>query len=104
MECATMIEIKYMVVADAAIEAGGKHYIHGGGWDTIVSPQFPTLQPAMAIAVLLRVPWNDANTTVRIEADLLDADERSILPNPPGPLGGPITVGRPAGVTPGNDL
>jgi hypothetical protein len=39
-----------------------------------------------------------------VEVDVLDADGRSILPNPPGPLGGPITVGRPPNATPGNDL
>jgi hypothetical protein len=99
-----MITIDYMVVADAATAAEGKHYIHGAGWDTIFAQQFPAVHSSIAVAFLLRVPWNDTNSPCRVEVDLLDADDRSILPNPPGPLGGPITVGRPPNVTPGNDL
>jgi len=99
-----MITIDYMVVADAAISAEGKHYIHGAGWDTIFAAHFPTTHPSIAVAFLLRVPWNDANYPCRVEVDILDADGHSILPNPPGPLGGPITVGRPPNATMGNDL
>lgn len=94
----------YMVLADAATIADGKHYIHGAGWDTLGSMSFPFDQPAIAVAVLFRVPWNDANHPHMVELDIVNADGVSILPNPPGPLRGPITVGRPPQITPGNDL
>jgi len=99
-----MITIDYMVPADAAISSEGKHYIHGAGWDTIGAVAFPIVHHNLAVAFLLRVPWNDANVPQKVELDVVDADGASILPNPPGPMGGPITVGRPPNVTPGNDL
>lgn len=98
------MDVDYMILADAAIEAQGKHYIHGAGWDTINAVQFPALHPTLTIVVLLRVPWNEANVRQRLEVDIRDADGVSILPNPPGPAGGGITVGRPPTVAPGNDI
>lgn len=99
-----MLQVDYMILADAATTAEGKQYIHGAGWDTIGAAHFPVIQPALTVAVLLRIPWNDANTPYRLEVDVLDADGASILPNPPGPMGGTITVGRPPNVPQGNDL
>jgi len=99
-----MVTIDYMVVADAATAADGKHYIHGAGWDTIFAQYFPTTHPTLAIAFLLRVPWNETNIPCRVEVDIADADAVSILPNPPGPIGGPITIGRPSNAIPGSDL
>jgi len=99
-----MMTIDYMVLADAAAAPEGKHYIHGGGWDQIWATRFPTTHPLIAVAFLLRVPWNDANIPQRVELDVVNADGASILPSPPGAMGGPITVGRPAGAVPGNDL
>ena len=94
----------YMALADAVTVADGKHYIHGAGWDTLGSVSFPFDQPTIAIAVLFRVPWNDANHPHMIEIDVINADGMSILPTPAGPLRGPITVGRPPQVGVGDDL
>jgi hypothetical protein len=91
-------------LVDAATAAEGRHYIHGAGWDTIGATNFPVVHSALTVAFLLRIPWNDANASHRVELDVLYADGASILPNPPGPMGRPITVGRPANVVPGNDL
>lgn len=99
-----MVDVDYMVVADAATVAEGKLYIHGAGWDMIGAATFPVVHPQLAVAFLLRVPWNEANLPHRIELDVVNADGQSILPNPPGPMGGTVTVGRPANITPGNDL
>jgi hypothetical protein len=93
-----------MIPSDAAAAAENKHYIHGAGWDTIGAGAFPVIHPRLDIAVLFRVPWNDANLPFSVEVDLRNADGASILPNPPGPMGGSITVGRPPHATPGNDL
>jgi hypothetical protein len=91
-----MITVDYMVPTDAAIEANGKHYLHGAGWNIIAAQSFPVGQPLIALAILLRVPWNDATTPHTIGIDIHDADGQSILPNPPGPIGGTFTVGHPA--------
>lgn len=98
-----MLGVDYLILADAAVTADGKHYIHGAGWDTIYTASLPTTHPLLAIAVLLRVPWNETNEPHLLELNLQDADGTSILPDPPGPLRGPITVGRPPHAAQGED-
>ena len=58
----------------------------------------------MAVAVRLAIPWADTNQPHMLELDLLDQDGASILPQPPGPLRGPVNVGRPPRAHPGSDL
>jgi len=98
-----MIQLDYLILADAVAAVGGKHFIHGGGWDTLSTSGFPTVHPAMAVAVRLRVPWGDTNRPTAIELNLLDADGGSLLADPPGPLRGNISIGRPPNLTTGDD-
>lgn len=98
-----MIAIDYLVLADAVAAVGGKHYIHGGGWDTLTAGAFPTIHAAMAVAVRLRIPWSATNQPCAIELDVLDADGQTILPSPPGPPRGTINVGRPPDLPSGED-
>jgi hypothetical protein len=91
-----MISVDYLVLADAASVADGKLYIHGAGWDVIRALSFPAAHPLIAVAIRLRVPWADTNQRHTLELDAVDADGQSILPEPPGPLVGETTVGRPA--------
>ena len=42
------MQIDYLVLADAVAAVGGKHYIHGGGWDTLFSRTFPFVHPTLA--------------------------------------------------------
>lgn len=98
-----MITVDYFVLADAVAAVGGKHYIHGGGWDTLSAGGFPTVHPTMGAALRLRVPWHDTNRPVEIELDVLDADGRSIIPMPPGPPRGTLNIGRPAELPMGDD-
>jgi hypothetical protein len=94
-----MLQVDYLVVADAALAANNRHYIHGT-IDVLWAAAFPVTHPALSIAIRLRVPWNDANTPFPIEIDLVDPDEESILPERPQ---GTITMGRPATAIPGED-
>ncbi len=94
-----MLQVDYMVVADAALAANNRHYIHGT-IDVLWATAVPVTHPALSIAIRLRVPWNDANTPFPIEIDLVDPDEESILPERPQ---GTITMGRPATAIPGED-
>ncbi len=94
-----MLQVDYLVVAEAAASANGRHYIHGS-IDVLWAASFPVTHPMLSIAVRLRVPWNDANTPYQLELDLVDADEQSILPDPPK---GAITMGRPPTAVPGDD-
>ncbi len=98
-----MVQIDYLILADAAVVAEGKHYIHGGGWDTLHAASFPAAHPVLAIALRVRVPWHDATKVHNLELDVVDAEGRSILPTPPGPPQGSINVGRSPHVLPGED-
>lgn len=97
------MEVDYLVLADAAAAADGKHYIHGAGWDTIFAGSFPVQHPTTSAAVRLRIPWTATNQPHGLELDVIDADGASILPNPPGLIKGDINVGRPAHLSPGDD-
>lgn len=98
-----MVGVDYLVLADAVAAVGGKHYIHGGGWDTLYAQSFPVVHSSMAVAIRLRVPWGDTNRPCTFELDVLDADGRSILPAPSGPIRGTVNLGRPPHLTIGDD-
>lgn len=97
------MNVDYLVLADAAAASEGKHYIHGAGWDTIFAANFPVQHPAMSAAVRIRIPWTATNHPHQLELNVLDADGRSALPDPPGALKGDINVGRPAHLSTGDD-
>jgi len=94
------MDVDYLVLADAATAADGKHYIHGGGWDTLWAASFPVTQPQMTAAVRLRVPWHDTNQPHQLGVDIVDADGNSLLPQR---MAQAITVGRPPTLDPGDD-
>lgn len=98
-----MIQVDYLVLADAVAAVGGKHYIHGGGWDTLFSAAFPVTHPVMAVAIRLRVPWANTDRPATLVLDVLDADGQTILPDPPGPIQGTVNIGRPSHLPTGDD-
>jgi Family of unknown function (DUF6941) len=97
------VEVDYLVVADAAVAAEGKHYIHGAGWDVIYVASYPAVVQQLAAAVRLRIPWSDTNQHHTIEIDIVDAEMVSVLPTPPGPVRGPFVAGRPPQLPVGED-
>lgn len=74
------MKVNYMVLADAAEALNGKHYILGGGFDTIRAPAFPVTHDRLSVALRIDVPWKATSQQHRLELDIVDADERSILP------------------------
>jgi hypothetical protein len=94
-----------MLLADHADAVGGKLYISGGGW-SITGPDPFTC----AIAIDIKVPWDQRNLTHEARLELLDADGAPmLLPTPEGEQ--PLFVeaqfhtGEPAdGVKPGSPL
>ncbi len=96
-----------MLLADYAQVADGKLTVVGGGW-SLTGPD----PPPFGIAILVHVPWDQANQRHTIRLELVDAD------------GAPVTVtgddgeeaaivflddvefevGRPAGIKPGTPL
>ena len=97
------MRIDYLVLADAVAAVGGKHYIHGGGWDTLFTRTFPFVHATLGVALRLRVPWNETGRPATFTLDVLDADGHTILPAPPGTIHGTLDMGRPPHLIAGDD-
>jgi|SRR5215211_326218 len=91
-----------MLLCDAAEAANGKLYVLGGGWSNLAAPNTPV---NMALAVMVRVPWNRANEKHSLRARLVtdDGEPVEIADNPIMVEAG-FEVGRPPGLSPGTTL
>ena len=89
-----------MLMADSAQVSDAKLYILGGGLRFIG----PKPQP-LSLALLIEVPWDQANMRHEWRVELLDEDGMPVIPGDrPVIVGGEFEAGRPAGVTPGSAL
>jgi hypothetical protein len=93
-----------MMLCDAAQAVNGKLYILGGGWNLIGPDPTPT-----AIAILLHVPWHEANRRHRLRLELMSEDAQPVrVEGPQGPqpvqIAAEFEVGRPPGHRPGTPL
>lgn len=94
-----------MMLADHAQVAEGKMFISGGGWSVTGTPTQPS-----ALAVLLQVPWADANRKIPFKLRLVNADgqpvQQQTVSGEPAPveITGEFEVGRPPGLLEGTML
>jgi hypothetical protein len=89
-----------LLLADSAQVADGRLFILGGGLTEIG----PGPQP-MAIAMLLEVPWDQANTAHDWKFEMLDEDGTPVLyDDQPILVGGQFEAGRPEGLPPGTPI
>ena len=94
-----------IMLADAAQAIDNKLYVLGGGW-SITGPD-PT---PSAIAIALKVPWDEANARHDMRIELIDADGRPIVVGSEPDGGNPVVieshfeVGRPPGLRPGTPI
>jgi hypothetical protein len=94
-----------MILADAAQAIENKLYVLGGGWSVTGPDPTPS-----AIAIALKVPWDEANERHDMRIELIDADGRPILVGSPEEEGKPVViesqfeVGRPPGLRPGTPI
>jgi hypothetical protein len=92
-----------LLLADSAEAVNGKLYVLGGGWNL----GGPAGQPiAMAVAIIISVPWHETNQRHSFRAVLLTEDGQPV-PNPEGQpieVTGGFDVGRPAGIKPGSSF
>lgn len=94
-----------MMLCDHAQVAEGKLFISGGGWSETFTPTRPS-----AVALLLHVPWGEANRRIKFALRLIDADGNPVVQ--PGTAGdvvpvvaeGELEVGRPPGLPEGTTL
>ena len=88
----TSMKVDYLILADAAIAADGKHYLHGAGWETIGARALPVFHSQMSAALRVLVPAGDPPS--RLGLDLVDPDGGSLLPAPlyadVGPVATPL--------------
>lgn len=91
-----------LLLCDAAQEAQGKLFVLGGGWSELRRPDQPV---NMALAIVVSVPWDQANTPLNIAAKLMTADGEQVeLEGEPIEAVAQAEVGRPPGTKPGTDL
>jgi len=97
-----------MLLADYAQVADGKLTVVGGGW-SLTGPD-PT---PFGIAILVHVPWDQANRRHTLRLELVDADGQPVTaPTAEEGEEAPVVflddvefeVGRPAGIKPGTPL
>ena len=93
-----------ILLADYAVVADGKLTVVGGGWS-----QTGPDPSSFAIALLIQVPWDQANTVHTFSVELLDADGAPVVAeadegDEPVVFGGEFEVGRPPGIKPGTPL
>jgi hypothetical protein len=95
-----------MLLADFAQVSDGKLTVVGGGWSLTGPDPVP-----FGIAILIRVPWDQANQRHVMRLELLDADGIEVeMETDDGsePVvffdDVPFEVGRPAGLKPGTPL
>jgi hypothetical protein len=93
-----------LLLADYAVVSDGKLTIVGGGWSQ-TGPE----PAAFGIALLIQVPWDQANTPHAFSVELLDADGTPVVvegedADQAVAFGGEFEVGRPPGIKPGTPL
>jgi hypothetical protein len=89
------VETTTLMLADDAIVAGGKLYVHGGGWDVIQLATMPATVARLALVITFRVEYDEALTDQTLVIDLVDEDDQ---PAAGVHLQGILAVGHPPGV------
>lgn len=94
-----------IMLCDHAQVADGKLFISGGGWSITGTPT-----PPSAIAILLQVPWSQANSNIRFKVRLVGSNGETVTqPNLTGQLApvevtGEFEVERPPDLPDGTQL
>jgi hypothetical protein len=95
-----------LFLADSAQVAEGKLFVMGGGWQMTQAVPAATF---IAIAGIIRIPWDDTNRQFPWMIELLDSNGASVMvPTPMGDqpyrIDGSFEGGRPAGVPRGTEF
>ena len=67
------------MLADAAAVLDGKLYVHGGGWDVIYSNQVPATHAAMALVLIFKLDWHEANENLPLAIQVQDEDRHGSI-------------------------
>jgi hypothetical protein len=94
-----------ILLADAAQAIDNKLYVLGGGWSVTGPDPSPS-----ALAIALKVPWDEANRRHDLRVELLDSDGQPITVGSAEDDGqhmvveSQFEVGRPPGLRPGTPI
>jgi hypothetical protein len=66
-------------LADSVVQADGKLFVLGAGWDQLSSSGFPARHPRLALGVIVTVPYLSADADHELRVRLEDADG-AVLP------------------------
>lgn len=91
-----------LLLCDHAEAINGKLYIMGAAWNLL---QAPGQAITIALAIVVKVAWDEAEAPHELIAELLDADgERITVNDEPVAPSGRFELGRPPGLKPGSTL
>jgi hypothetical protein len=91
-----------LLLCDHAEAINGKLYIMGAAWNLL---QAPGQAITVALAIVVKVAWDEADQPHELIAQLLDGDGNPIVINgEPVAPSGQFELGRPAGLKPGSTL
>ena len=91
-----------LLLCDHAEAINGKLYIMGAAWNLLQAPRQPI---TIALAIVVKVAWDEAERQHELVAELLDADGHPIVINgEPVAPSGRFELRRPSGVKPGSTL
>jgi len=93
-----------LMLADAAQAIDNKLYLLGGGWSVTGPDPSPS-----ALAISLKVPWDEANRRHDMVVELLDSDGHPVVvggggEDRPVAIESQFEVGRPPGLRPGTPI
>jgi hypothetical protein len=97
------VEIEWLILADSAQVVANKLYLLGGGWDRIAANKGFPFDQHCAIAIAVKVPWNETNQKHTFEVEFLSEDQNTEEPKSIAKINGQFEVGRPAGIPMGQD-
>ena len=97
------MDIEWLILADAAQVVWNKLYLLGGGWDKLtVNSKFPADQRC-AMALSLKVSWNETNQKHTFEIEILSEDRATEEQKSMIKVGGQFELGRPPGISQGQE-
>lgn len=97
------MEAEWLILADSAQVVGNKLYLLGGGWDLLtINTQFPVDQRC-AVALAVRVPWNETNQKHLFEIEVIAEEPATEAPKTMVKVGGQFELGRPPGIPQGQE-
>src|SRR5437660_1761291 len=88
------------MLADDAAVLDGKLYVFGGGWDSVQVASVPVTLARVALALVVRVEYNEALRDLPIQIELLDEDDQRLGP----PIQGFLNAGHAPRTRPGTPV